>query len=80
MIATVQKWGNSLGVRIPKPLAEDASLKEGVSVQMLVQNGRLVMEAKKAPQYQLSELLKSINRKNLHKEVDTGISVGNEAW
>lgn len=80
MITTVQKWGNSLGVRIPKPLAEDASLKEGVSVQMLVQNGRLVMEAKKAPQYQLSELLKSINRKNLHKEVDTGISVGNEAW
>ncbi len=80
MIATVQKWGNSLGVRIPKPLAEDASLKEGVSVQMLVQNGRLVIEAKKAPQYQLSELLKSINRKNLHKEVDTGISVGNEAW
>ncbi len=80
MIATVQKWGNSLGVRIPKPLAEDASLKEGVSVQMLVQNGRLVLEAKKAPEYQFSVLLKAINRNNLHKEVDSGRPVGKEAW
>ncbi len=80
MIATVQKWGNSLGVRIPKPLAEDASLKEGVSVQMLVQNGRLVMQAQKAPQYQLSALLKTITRNNLHKEVDTGSPVGKEVW
>ena len=80
MIATVQKWGNSLGVRIPKPLAEDAFLKEGVSVQMLVQNGRLVLEAKKSPQYDLSTLLKTITRNNLHKEVDTGHPVGKEVW
>jgi len=80
MIATVQKWGNSLGIRIPKPLAEDASLKEGVSVQMLVQNGRLVVQAQKAPQYQLSALLKTITRNNLHKEVDTGSPVGKEVW
>ncbi len=80
MIATVQKWGNSLGVRIPKPLAEDASLKEGVSVQMLVQNGRLVMQAQKAPKYQLSALLKTITRNNLHKEIDTGSPVGKEVW
>jgi len=80
MIATIQKWGNSLGVRIPKPLAEDASLKEGVSVQMLVQNGRLVMQAQKAPSYQLSALLKTITRNNLHKEVATGGPVGKEVW
>ena len=80
MIATVQKWGNSLGVRIPKPLAQDASLKEGVTVQMMVQNGRLVVQARKAPQYQLAALLKAVTSKNLHKEVDTGGPVGNEAW
>lgn len=80
MIATVQKWGNSLGVRIPKPLAQDASLKEGVAVQMMVQNGRLVVQAKKAPQYQLTSLLRTVTRKNLHKEVDTGGPAGKEAW
>ena len=80
MIATVQKWGNSLGVRIPKPLAQDALLKEGVAVEMMVQNGRLVVQAKKAPQYQLSTLLKTVSRKNLHKAVDTGEAVGKEAW
>jgi len=80
MIAIVQKWGNSLGIRIPKPLAEDAALKEGVSVQMQVLNGRLVMEAKKAPQYQLSSLIKKVTRNNLHKEVDSGHPAGKEAW
>lgn len=80
MIATVQKWGNSLGVRIPKPLAQDASLKEGVAVEMIVQNGRLVMQARKAPQYQLSALLKTIKRNNLHQEVNTGNPIGKEAW
>ncbi len=80
MIATVQKWGNSLGVRIPKPLAQDASLKEGVAVEMMVQNGRLVVQARKAPRYHLSNLLNAINRKNLHREIDAGSSVGNEAW
>lgn len=80
MIATVRKWGNSLGVRIPKPLAQDASLKEGVAVQMIVQDGRLIMQAQKAPQYQLSTLLKTIKRNNLHQEIDTGNPVGKEGW
>ena len=80
MIATVQKWGNSLGVRIPKPLAEDASLSEGAAVQMVVQNGRLVVEAQRARRYELTALLKSITPKNIHKEVDTGDTVGKEAW
>ena len=80
MIATVQKWGNSLGVRIPKPLAQDAFLKEGASVQMTVRDGRLVLEAQKARRYQLPSLLKSITSKNIHEEVDTGHPAGREAW
>lgn len=80
MIATVQKWGNSLGVRIPKPLAQDAALKEGSAVQMMVQDGRLVVEAQKARPYRLNDLLKSVNRKNIHREISSGEAVGKEAW
>lgn len=80
MIATVQKWGNSLGIRIPKPLAQDALLKEGAAVQMTVRDGALVLEAQKAPRYHLTSLLKSITHKNIHEEVDTGRPAGREAW
>ena len=80
MIATVQKWGNSLGVRIPKPLAQDAALKEGTAVQMNVQDGRLVLEARKTRRYDLSTLLQSVTRGNVHKEIDTGAPVGKEGW
>jgi len=38
------------------------------------------MEAKKAPQYQLSSLIKKVTRNNLHKEVDSGHPAGKEAW
>ena len=80
MLTTVQKWGNSLGVRIPKPLAQDASLKEGATVQMMVQDGRLVLEAQSAPRYELDTLLESVNRKNIHREISSGAPVGKEAW
>ena len=80
MIANIQKWGNSLGVRIPKLLAEDAALREGVSVEMTLKDGRLIMEAKKARRYQLGALLKNVSAQNMHAEVDTGKPTGNEAW
>ncbi len=80
MIATVQKWGNSLGVRIPKPLAQDASLREGTAVQMIVHNGRLVVEAQHKPRYHLAALLKAVNKRNLHTETATGEPIGKEAW
>lgn len=80
MIATVQKWGNSLGIRIPKPLAQDAAMRVGVSVQMTVEEGRLILEPQKARRYPLGTLLKGISSKNLHAEVDTGDAVGKESW
>ena len=80
MIATVQKWGNSLGIRIPKPIAQDSSMREGSSVEMMVENGRVILAPTKRARYQLGSMLKSISDKNLHAEVDVGESVGREAW
>ena len=42
MHVRVQKWGNSLAVRIPKPLAEDADVKEGTVLNLAVSDGKVV--------------------------------------
>jgi antitoxin MazE len=80
MIATAQKWGNSLAVRIPRTIAQDIRLKAGSLVALTVRDGQLLVQPQSNPTYRLSQLLKGIDRKNLHREVGTGAPVGNEAW
>jgi antitoxin MazE len=75
----VAKWGNSLAVRLPKALAIETGLAEGEEVEMSIENGRLVIEAK-APHYCLDDLLKKVTSKNLHQEIDNGGPVGQEVW
>ena len=62
MIATIQKWGNSLAVRIPKTVAQDIRLKTGASVDLTVRDGKLLVEPATAPTYRLSQLLKKVIR------------------
>jgi antitoxin MazE len=79
MIASIQKWGNSLAIRIPKPLAENLGVSEGSEVTITSEEGRLLISPA-APHYNLADLLKGITRKNLHAETDTGAAQGGEAW
>lgn len=80
MKTKVQKWGNSLAVRIPKPFAEEAGLERETSVEMSVEEGRIVIERTELPHIELESLLEKVTADNIHDEVDTGPSVGNEAW
>lgn len=80
MITTIQKWGNSLAVRIPKTVAQDIHLKTGAPVDLIVRDGKLLVEPKATRTYQLSQLLKQISKRNLHNEVETGRPTGNEVW
>lgn len=73
----VQKWGNSLGVRIPKSLALKVGLVEGSEVDLDVEDGHLVIKPKSA---KLDELLSQVTPENLHKEVATGEPQGRESW
>ncbi|MBE9915792.1 AbrB/MazE/SpoVT family DNA-binding domain-containing protein [Paenibacillus donghaensis] len=73
----VQKWGNSLGIRIPKSLALKVGIKEGSEVDLDVEDGHLVIKPKSAT---LDELLAQVTPKNLHKEVSTGEPQGQESW
>jgi len=80
MHVRVQKWGNSLAVRIPKPLAEDAEVKEGTVLNLAVSEGKVVATPVEKKKQSLKQLLAKITRKNLHAEVDSGPSVGREIW
>jgi antitoxin MazE len=76
----VQKWGNSLALRIPKPFAQDAVVKEGTVVDVSVSEGKLVVTPVRKKTMTLKQLLTNVRRGNLHGEVDSGSPVGREAW
>ena len=76
----VQKWGNSLGLRIPRAFALEAGLAERTAVDLTVVDGRLVVTAVSEQSYTLDELLSQVTPDNLHGEWDTGRAVGAESW
>ncbi|MBU1694603.1 MAG: AbrB/MazE/SpoVT family DNA-binding domain-containing protein [Verrucomicrobia bacterium] len=80
MIATVRKWGNSLGVRIPKSVAQDTRLHEGSQIDVRGEGSRVVIVPVTKPVFRLADLLKKVNKENLHKEADFGAPVGKEVW
>ncbi|MEM8829643.1 MAG: AbrB/MazE/SpoVT family DNA-binding domain-containing protein [Cyanobacteria bacterium P01_G01_bin.19] len=79
MNAKVSRWGNSLGVRIPKQLAEQVKLQDGEEIEIYCENNKLILVPKKK-QYTLEDLLDGMTDENLHSEVDWGDSVGREQW
>lgn len=80
MKARIQKWGNSLALRIPKPFAEEARLAEDSTVDVTVRNGKLVVVAVEEPEETLETLVSRITTTNRHGETDTVNPVGNEIW
>ena len=80
MRVRVQKWGNSLALRIPKSFAAETALDPGSEVDLSLEGGRLVVTPVVAPGYELSDLLAQVTPENLHSEVDFGPSVGGEVW
>ena len=80
MKARIQKWGNSLALRIPKSFAAESQLEQGMLVDVSLHEGKLVVTPLRPPALTLEELLQGLTPQNLHYEVDTGSAVGNEAW
>jgi antitoxin MazE len=80
MRVRVQKWGNSLALRIPRSYAVETALESGSEVDLSLEDGRLVVSPVTVPEYRLEDLLAGITPENLHGEIDTGPSMGAEAW
>lgn len=80
MKTRIQKWGNSLAVRIPKSFAAEARLAEETPVELSLVEGKLLVQPLTPKQPTLEELLRDVTDENLHGEWDTGPSVGREVW
>jgi len=80
MKTRIQKWGNSLALRIPKSFASEVGLQRETSVEVSLADGKLVITPVARPKPTLKQLLSKVTKENLHHEVDTGSAVGNEAW
>jgi antitoxin MazE len=80
MQARVQKWGNSLAVRIPKTFASQSHLGQDSLVDMSVENGKIILYPVPQPEMTLAQLLDGVTPKNIHDEVDTGAPAGQEIW
>ena len=75
----VAKWGNSLGLRLPKSVAREAQIDEGDAVDVSVDNGAIVIRPSR-PRYALEELVGRITPRNRHHESDWGAPIGHEVW
>lgn len=80
MQTKIQKWGNSLALRIPRSFAAQAQMTEGATVDLSVENGRLLVRPLRRRKYALGDLLKAVTSRNMHGDVSTGQAVGREAW
>lgn len=70
-IQKITKWGNSLGIRLPKEIIKQLGWQEGVKLTLSLENERLIFSSTK-PKYNLDELLKNSNPEAQHEEIDWG--------
>jgi antitoxin MazE len=80
MKTKVQRWGNSLALRIPKTFAREAGLCEHTAVDLSLVEGKLIIQPQAEEFLRLGDLLRGVTDENLHREWDTGQAVGKEIW
>jgi len=80
MLTKIQKWGNSLALRLPKSFATEAQIEKDSLVEVSLVDGQIVIKLVTTPKLTLDQLLAGVTMENLHHEVDTGSAIGNETW
>ena len=80
MDTTVQKWGNSLALRIPRSVAKDIRLSQGTVVDVIGVAGKIVVKPRRQRHYTLTQLLRGVTKRNRHTAVDWVGRVGQEIW
>lgn len=80
MKVQIQKWGNSLALRIPKSFAVESNVTQGSSVNISLEDGRMIVTVIEEPEFSLGALLAQVTEDNIHGETETGNIVGKEEW
>lgn len=78
MMTRVRRWGNSLGLRLPKGAAQEAGVVDGSPVDVRVEGGSIVVRPVQPRRYRLTELLSEVTPANRHGEADLGRPRGRE--
>ena len=78
MKVQIQKWGNSLALRIPKSFAVESKIEQGSTVEVSLESGRIIVFPVVEAEFLLDKLLAQVTPENLHGEIETGASVGQE--
>ena len=75
------KWGNSLAVRIPAPVADGLHLQQGTEMELAEQNGAIVLTVTESHlRYPLAQLVDAMTEQNRHQPTDWGDAMGVEEW
>ncbi len=80
MKTAVQRWGNSLALRIPRAYAAETKISEGSEVELTLKSGALVVRPVVRKRHLLADLLKRVSVSNRHEAIETGRAVGKEVW
>ena len=80
METRIGKWGNSLALRIPQSVADRVGITLNAAVELAPRGEELIVSLLQRPGTELEDLLACVTEENLHGEVETGASVGGEAW
>lgn len=80
MEAVIRKWGNSPALRLPKALLEQIGWSLEQKLEMVVEDGKLILQPATRVSYALDDLLGEMSEDNLHDEVSFGGIVGKELF
>lgn len=79
MQVALQKWGNSLALRIPAGFVRQIKVRQGDPLRLSLSNNKLTIQAAK-PLYRAKDLIRNIKTNQIHQETVWGNSRGNEVW
>ena len=79
VVTTVQRWGNSLAVRIPKAFADQARLGEDSDVEISIEGDKIILAPPRS-EWKLHDLVAKISKSNIHTESSWGDRQGGESW
>ena len=80
MTTSIQKWGNSQGVRIPKILLDTVNWSEDEEITIVVENGKLIMEKANGKRKNIKDLFENYTEEYIPIEIDWGEPEGKEIW
>lgn len=80
MVSRVQRWGNSQGLRLAKHILESAGISIGDDVEVIPQEGQILIKKVSKPKFDLVEMVSRMPRNYRVREESFGKPMGKEEW